>query len=182
MKFLKFLLSLLFKSNNKSLENIEEKKEMINDYALKLRLERYYLGPNDTLSNLYIEYPDRKELVCQVVEDKVRNALGTPDDMFDKVYGKTAIPYGTYQVIMSYSNRFKKQLPELLDVPNFSGVRIHSGNTHEDTEGCLIVGNNPKPSDTKSWVYNSKVTLSKVIEIIQTGLEKGKVIIEVTNA
>ena len=57
-----------------------------------------------------------------------------------KVPKKTAIPRGYYRLTVSMSNRFKKLMPEIKDVPQFSGVRIHGGNTHEDTEGCPLLG------------------------------------------
>ncbi|MFZ3193746.1 MAG: DUF5675 family protein [Moraxellaceae bacterium] len=57
-----------------------------------------------------------------------------------KIAARTAIPPGTYDLRISLSNRFKKELPEVLAVPGFSGVRIHGGNTHENTEGCPLVG------------------------------------------
>ena len=57
-----------------------------------------------------------------------------------KVKGKTAIPRGRYEVVMTYSNRFHRMMPEVLGVPGFTAIRIHGGNTHEDTEGCPLLG------------------------------------------
>lgn len=70
---------------------------------------------------------------CFVLEDTVR-APGV------KVQNETAISAGRYRVIVDWSNRFKKYAFHILDVPNFTGIRIHSGNTDEDTDGCLLVG------------------------------------------
>ena len=67
-----------------------------------------------------------------------------------KVYGKTCIPKGSYNVITDYSTRFKKELPHILNVPNFDGVRIHGGNTDVDTLGCILVGKD-------KWVSLEKI-------------------------
>lgn len=73
------------------------------------------------------------------LEDEVRERPGVPVDAW-KVAGNTAIPAGRYRVRLTHSPRFGRVLPELVDVPGFTGIRIHPGNTSEDTEGCLLLG------------------------------------------
>lgn len=92
-----------------------------------------------TIGRLYIN----DVFFCDTLEDIVRdsNKDGDLDDKGEsKVHGKTAIPSGTYKMILSVSNRFKKLMPEILNVKGFLGIRIHSGNVSEDTEGCILVG------------------------------------------
>lgn len=69
---------------------------------------------------------------CYTLEDEVRDG--------PKIYGETAIPAGTYKVIISYSNRFKRDLPLLVGVEGFEGIRIHPGNYASNTLGCILVG------------------------------------------
>lgn len=99
---------------------------------MKLRLERILFTPEYTVGALYLD----DCFICDTLEDTTRD-LKT---IKDKVPGKTAIPYGIYKVILSFSPLFKKLLPELLNVLFFSGVRIHSGNTAADSRGCILVG------------------------------------------
>lgn len=78
---------------------------------------------------------------CRTLEDTVRlDDPSTPKNEGAKVYGLSAIAAGVYRIIINMSNRFKKRMPLLLDVPGFTGIRIHSGNTEEDTLGCILVG------------------------------------------
>lgn len=106
----------------------------------KVEVKRIFMCSEYTIGKLYID----GAYFCDTLEDTVRAG--------EKVYGKTAIPAGTYKVKMTWSPRFKRYLPELLNVPNFSGVRIHSGNTATDTEGCLLLGLNK----VKGRILNSK--------------------------
>lgn len=102
---------------------------------MKLHLEREPSGQYSTISPLFVN--DIYE--CDVLEDIVREIEGEPVRKW-KIDEKTAIPRGTYPVAVTYSPHFKKKLPLIFDVEGFTGVRIHSGNTAKDTEGCLIVG------------------------------------------
>lgn len=72
------------------------------------------------------------------LEDAIRETHAPVESW--KIPGVTAIPQGRYQVVLSWSPRFDRVLPELLKVPGFTGVRIHPGNTALDTEGCILVG------------------------------------------
>lgn len=103
------------------------------------------------------------EFVCYTLEDKDRFL---EEGINEKVYGETAIPRGTYEVVLSMSNRFKKILPEVLEVPGYTGIRIHSGNKPEDTEGCILVGlKNDKVDD--DWVGSSKLALKNLMDILE---------------
>lgn len=118
---------------------------------MRMLLKRIYNGSTYTIGKLYCN----GEYFCDTLEDVVR-------PKGEKVYGKTAIPEGKYKVIITMSNRFKKMLPLILDVPNFAGVRIHSGNTEVDTEGCILVGENK----VKGKVINSRATMNKLMKML----------------
>ena len=130
---------------------------------MKLDLIRKWFTEESTIGELFID----GAFFCYTLEDKVRE---------EKIYGKTAIPYGTYEVIATYSPRFKRTLPILKNVPNFEGVRIHSGNTAKDTEGCILVGF----TKGKNFIGNSKSAFIQFMPKLQAGLKTGKVFIEIT--
>ena len=98
---------------------------------MKLEIPRLFYSEECTVSPVIAE----GKFFGYCLEDTVRPA-GV------KIKGKTAIPAGKYEVVVTMSNRFKRLMPLLLDVEGFDGVRIHGGNTHEDTEGCLLIAQN----------------------------------------
>jgi hypothetical protein len=100
---------------------------------MKLHLKRTVCAKAYTLGRLHVN----GKYECDTLEDADRQLENNPED---KVYGETCIPRGTYDVIITMSNRFKRELPLIKDVPGFEGIRIHPGNTHEDTHGCILVG------------------------------------------
>jgi len=131
---------------------------------MNLKLIRSYKSENYTIGKLYID----DVYFCDTLEDKVR-VLKSKED---KVYGKTAIPEGNYDVKLYNSPRFKRFLPLLIDVPFFTGVLIHSGNTPEDTEGCILLGENK----VKGKVINSKKYENQLVNLI---LDEKEIKIEV---
>ena len=140
---------------------------------MKLKLNRIALRKTYTIGKLYID----GKYFCDTLEDTVRdtNKSGKFDNGEKKVKGKTAIPYGTYEIKWTYSPRFKKYTPQLMNVPQFEGIRIHSGNSSTDTEGCLLLGQNKKVG----MVLNSRATINKFYPIIKKACSKGKVTIEI---
>jgi hypothetical protein len=136
---------------------------------MELKLNRIFLGSSATIGELYID----KKYIADTLEDRVR-----PEG--EKVYGKTAIPEGTYEVKLTYSPRFKKILPEILNVPNFSGIRIHSLNKAEESEGCIGVGEwNGKDTN---WISNSRIAFNELMSLLQKAANnKEKITITINN-
>lgn len=99
------------------------------------------------------------------LEDQVREVPGVPVHEW-KIPKATAIPAGEYRVAATFSPRFKRRTPILLGVPGFTDIRIHSGNTEADTEGCLLVG----MTREKAMIYQSRAALEKVYARIEAAL------------
>ena len=143
---------------------------------MELKLIRKYRCCNYCIDKLYIN----NEYFSDALEDPDR---GLTDSMSlegikkIKIKGNTCIPYGTYNVTITYSPRFKRNLPLINNVKGFEGIRAHNGNTPQHTEGCVLLGFNK----VKGQVIDSKVTVNKFIDIVQKALNKGeKVTITIT--
>lgn len=116
--------------------------------------------------------------ICFILEDKDRDLtseMSLEEIAEKKVYGKTAIPTGSYEVIISYSNRFKKPLPLLLNVKGFEGIRIHSGNVEADTDGCLL----PCTDFGKDVGHNSRVAFLALATEIELAMQSEKVFLTI---
>lgn len=107
---------------------------------------------------------------CFTLEDVVREVPGKPVSTW-KLAGKTAIPTGAYQVIIDFSDRFQRQMPHVLNVPGFDGVRIHSGNTAADTEGCILLGKQRNGLDD---VIESRGAFADFFPKLQAAVKRGE--------
>jgi hypothetical protein len=135
------------------------------DFVLKLK--RRWLGPKASIGELYAG--DDPHKLCFTLEDAERET---------KVQGEAAIPCGRYQVIVNFSQRFQRSMPLLLSVPGFEGVRIHSGNTEKDTEGCILLG---KILINSSCIGESRTAFNDVFLMLEDASKHGKIFVEITN-
>ena len=114
-----------------------------------IEVKRFEFKDTHTVGKMYVD----GVYECYTLEDAVRN--GT------KVLGKTAIPIGKYKLIVDASVRFKQDMPHILNVPDFTGVRIHAGNTSADTDGCILLGSTWAGKD---FIGNSKIAYKKFFD------------------
>lgn len=122
---------------------------------MNIKVKRLHRTENSTIGEMFID----GKFECYTLEDKEREV---------KIKCETAIPKGTYKVIINYSNRLKKQMPLLLNVPGFEGVRIHAGNSNHDTEGCILVGQ----ARTTDYITKSR----KAFDLLFTKMKLAKTI------
>lgn len=134
---------------------------------MELKLIRKIFTEKSTIGELSID----GVFNCYILEDKDRKL----ESGGVKVYGLTAIPRGRYEIIISYSNRFKTYLPLLLSVPQFEGIRVHSGNDESASSGCLITGSSFK----KDWVSGSKTAFNNLFKKLKAVEKKEKIFISI---
>lgn len=94
-----------------------------------------------------------------------------------KIPKETAIPYGQYEVIINFSNKFQRDMPLLLNVPDYIGIRIHNGSYADHTDGCPLIGFNREAD----MIYNSKSAFNSFMPILRAALKKEKVWIRISN-
>ena len=132
---------------------------------MKLLLRRLECMIDHTAGNLLID----GQFECMTLEDQVRCG--------PKVFGETAIPAGTYDVVVTYSPHFKRDLPLVLGVPGFEAIRIHPGNTTNDTEGCILVGQFMQGNELR----NSRAAFDALYSKIETSIKNGqKITLEIS--
>lgn len=126
---------------------------------MELSLKRLMFNDTSTIGRLRNE----DKIICWTLEDKVREIEGEPVETW-KVPGQTAVPYGQYKVTITPSERFGRDMPYLNDVPGFTGIRIHPGNTDKDTEGCILVG----AGVDNDGLVNSRLAFGWVLDLLQS--------------
>lgn len=118
---------------------------------MELKLVREIFTDNSTIGKLY----NGDVFLCYTLEDMTR-------EEGIKIPGRTSIPYGRYEIAITFSPKYNRKMPILLNVPMFEGIRIHSGNDDGDTEGCILVG----LSKGKDMIFDSCLAFVKVKELI----------------
>lgn len=135
--------------------------------SVRLKVLRTTNGDNFTEGKFFID----EVMNFYTIEDKDREL----ENGGIKVYGETAIPKGMYRVIISYSPRFKKDLIEILNVPQFTGIRIHPMNKAEQSEGCIGVGLTNERDDD-NWIGHSRPTYERLHQKVKEALERGELV------
>ncbi|HVG41679.1 MAG TPA: DUF5675 family protein [Chitinophagaceae bacterium] len=136
---------------------------------MEIKVVRLVLTGTSTLGKMFIN----DQFFAYTCEDTVRD-LGP--NCKGKIKNETAIAYGKYEVILSFSNRFQRYLPLLLNVPCFEGIRIHGGNTHENSEGCILVG---AEGDMKGRIWNCAGKVASLVALLKVAEKKEKIWINI---
>jgi hypothetical protein len=136
-----------------------------------LKLQRRFRGEDYTIGSLHVD----GVYFCDTLEDRdrgLKQSMPLSEILKIKVMHRTAIPTGTYKVIVNLSPSKQRVLPRLLDVPGFDGILIHRGNTADDSSGCVIVGENR----VKGKVINSTGYETKLVELLTEAQNRNEII------
>lgn len=133
---------------------------------MHLDIKRIHFDPDYTVGEL----SEDGVRACYTLEDAVRERIGVPVAAW-KIKGLTAIPAGDYVIEITHSRRFGRLMPQIMDVPGFTGVRIHSGNNSFDTDGCILVGNDWGGGD---WIGNSRVAYNTLFSKLLAAHKRGE--------
>ena len=146
---------------------------------MKITVKREFFSETETLGSLYVN----GKFFSYTLEDfdrKLKQNQSSTEIAHKKIYGKTAIASGDYRVILSISNRFGRLMPEVLNVKGFAGIRIHGGNTHENTDGCILVAKHryfDKPSafgKIRNWIQGTME--GQLTRTIQKAIDANEVV------
>lgn len=144
---------------------------------MEIKIKREFFNSNNTIGSMFVN----GSFFGYTLEDKdrgLKDTMSVSEIKLRKVFGQTAIPYGRYEVILNYSNRFKKIMPLLLNVKGFEGVRIHGGNTDQNTLGCPLLG----LKKNENGIYDCATINNKLIALIKAEAQKenSKIYVEIT--
>jgi len=146
----------------------------IKNLSMELELTRSVKTNKSTIGELTVN----GVFECFILEDKdrgLRKDMPISELIVMKIKTRTAIPTGRYEIVVSFSDKFQKMLPLLLDVPAFAGIRIHPGNTDANTEGCLLPGKTKSPD----MIGSSRVAFTALFDKIKAALQREKIFITV---
>lgn len=127
-----------------------------------IEVQRKWFSPKSTIGEMSVD----GVFECFTLEDVIR-----PGGL--KVWGETAIPEGGYDVAINMSSRFKRLMPQLLNVPGFEGIRIHAGNTDVDTHGCILVGD----EHGADFIGHSKIAYDRLFKKMQSAVKPIRLVI-----
>lgn len=150
--------------------------------GLNIKITRQHFLPNCTIGILEIKFEDVPLLPIYICDTLEPHAIDWSKEK--KVKGKTAIPCGRYKVAYRFSGKFGKNMPFLENVPNFAGIMIHWGNNPRDSQGCILVGHNPRVNKNliAPRLISSRLRFNLLEKYINKAMEKKEpVYVEIRN-